>query len=126
MLTILVSLVGIDRRSISDIPPTPPKRTSMRKDSESHVGEHASSAARMLRDSGFSESTALPSSYDDFVFVPPVPSAVGAFHPSTPPPPPIPLLSPRCVEPLSDIPPPLPPKVLTVAVDDEDEKSNRE
>lgn len=116
----------MDRRSSSDVPPTPPKRASLRKDSESTIGENTPSSTRLLRDSGFSESATLSSSYDDFVLVPPVLKAVGnSCYTGMPPPPPIPLLSPRGNEPSSEIPPPLPPKVLASAVDDEDGKSNR-
>ncbi|KAK7603682.1 hypothetical protein V9T40_003681 [Parthenolecanium corni] len=114
---------AIDRRSMSEVPPTPPKRISLRKDSDCISDTTISSALRMLRDSGFSEPTNnysfVPSPYEDFVFVPPTSTSPSCS--STPPPPPIPVLSPT-----SSVPPPLPPKVLNNAENDDDSKETKD
>ncbi|XKL62442.1 hypothetical protein PGB90_002275 [Kerria lacca] len=118
---------AIDRRSISEVPPTPPKRISLRKDSDaaSNVENLISATSKILRDSGYSEPSNnynIPSSpYDDFVFVPST-SNINVRN-VTPPPPPTSLLSP-CTS-SSSLPPPLPPKVLYTA-DSEDDPKDKE
>lgn len=154
--TLTFFFIAIDRRSISEVPPTPPKRISLRKvgilikfyklavdnyvepmmgphmlfqDSENaSCTENVLPPPKLLRDSGFSEpvtnfSGLLSSSYEDFVFVPPTSNYSSLT--STPPPPPIPLLSPRTST-SGSLPPPLPPKILNPPDNEDETKSNGE
>lgn len=121
----------LDRRNVSEVPPTPPKRISLRKDSESAASECMFSTVKTLRDSGFSEpvsncySSPVPSSYDDFVLVS-SPASGNSGLSNAPPPPPIPLLSPRATDPCCSLPPPLPPKVLYATDNDEELRLNKD
>ncbi|XP_065212165.1 dedicator of cytokinesis protein 3 isoform X2 [Planococcus citri] len=117
--------LAVDRRSISEVPPTPPKRISLRKDSETSVSIENTLPRTKLRDSGFSESVTnvvLSSSYEEFLVV--RSSSAYTTSGNTPSPPPIPLLSPRTST-GSSLPPPLPPKVLNL-LDNEDESSKEQ